>query len=393
MRDTRVTAWGVETPGRRRLALVREGRSPAVLAVEETRPDRPGLLDAIVTGRVVRRLPGGVLVALPDQETPGFLGGGRVMPDEGAAVTVQVVAEGYGDKGPRLSDRPRLPGGLGMLTVDTGDWRPRPAAAGVPEAAVAAERAHLTALATTVRAGDPVPPLASTETLLRDEAPPGTRVCLPAGAWRQAVAAWAEQHRPDLVLAPPVADAEAWLDEAVTAALAPVVPLAGGAELVIEPTAALVAVDVNAGARPVGETNHAALTALGGALRLRDLGGQVVVDLIRGGGRPGRLLETLGAAIADDPQPVHVHGFGPLGLLELVRERRRAPLAVRLGDAATREALAALAQAHRTALADPAWRPRLTVSPAAAARLAGPLRPAHGALARQLGGALPLDPC
>ncbi|MCP4819691.1 MAG: ribonuclease G, partial [Shimia sp.] len=61
------------------------------------------------------------------------------------------------------------------------------------------------------------------------------------------------------------------------------VPLEGGASLFVEPTRALVAVDVNTGGdtSPAAGTkaNFAAAKALPRALRLRALGGQVVLDL------------------------------------------------------------------------------------------------------------------
>ena len=70
--------------------------------------------------------------------------------------------------------------------------------------------------------------------------------------------------------------------EAIEALLAPRIALTGGGHMMIEPTRALVAVDVNTGpdTSPAAslKANIAAARDLPRQLRLRGLGGQVVVD-------------------------------------------------------------------------------------------------------------------
>ena len=64
------------------------------------------------------------------------------------------------------------------------------------------------------------------------------------------------------------------------AALGREVPLAGGGRLLIEPTAALVAIDVDGGGAPALATDLAAAAEIGRQARLRNLGGTIVVDFV-----------------------------------------------------------------------------------------------------------------
>lgn len=109
------------------------------------------------------------------------------------------------------------------------------------------------------------------------------------------------------------------------------VDLPGGGAMYIEPTRALVAVDVNTGADvslAAGiKANMACARSLPRALRLRGLGGQIVLDLAPMPKKDRRPFETaLRAAFrADDVETVLV-GWTPLGHYELQRKRARAPL-------------------------------------------------------------------
>lgn len=119
--------------------------------------------------------------------------------------------------------------------------------------------------------------------------------------------------------------------EAVDALLQRVVPLAGGGRMVIEPTEALVAVDVDAGADlappAAAAANRAAARELARQLRLRGLGGQVVIDFapIPRQGRAA-LAQTLRAAFATD-EGASLAGWSNLGLFEMTRRRDRPALA------------------------------------------------------------------
>lgn len=151
--------------------------------------------------------------------------------------------------------------------------------------------------------------------------------------------AWREWGQPDEVVTEPGCMAlRGVLDELAMVAAAEE-PLRGGGSLVVEPTRALVAVDVNTGSdhSPAAalKANIETARALPRALRLRGLGGQVVVDFapLSKRDRP-QVEQTLRAAFRADPIETTLAGWTPLGLFELQRKRERLPM-----DAALREAL------------------------------------------------------
>ncbi len=119
--------------------------------------------------------------------------------------------------------------------------------------------------------------------------------------------------------------------DAVDALENPRLELPGGAYAYVEPTRALVAVDVNTGndtSMTAGtKTNFALAKALPRELRLRGLGGQIVLDLAPMPKKDRRGFETaLKAALrADSIETVFV-GWTPLGHVELQRKRARLPL-------------------------------------------------------------------
>ena len=101
----------------------------------------------------------------------------------------------------------------------------------------------------------------------------------------------------------------------------------------VEPTRALVAVDVNTGGNfsPAAglKANLAAARELPRQLRLRGLGGQVVLDLAPMGKKDRRGFETaLRAAFRADTVDTALVGWTPLGHYELQRKRDRVALAL-----------------------------------------------------------------
>jgi len=106
----------------------------------------------------------------------------------------------------------------------------------------------------------------------------------------------------------------------------------GEGTMYVEPTRAMVAVDVNTG----GDTsqgaalkaNLAACRALPRALRLRGLGGQISVDFVSMSKAHRKQVEqSLRAAFRNDPIETSLVGWTPMGLFELQRKRERLPLA------------------------------------------------------------------
>lgn len=114
----------------------------------------------------------------------------------------------------------------------------------------------------------------------------------------------------------------------------PMVPLGDGT-MYVEPTRALVAVDVNTGGdtSPAAalKANLAAARALPRALRLRGLAGQISVDFVSMSKAHRKQVEqSLRAAFKADPIETSLVGWTPMGLFELQRKRERAPLPTNL---------------------------------------------------------------
>lgn len=120
-------------------------------------------------------------------------------------------------------------------------------------------------------------------------------------------------------------------DEALALAAQTSVGLANGAEIHIEATRALVAVDVDTAkdTTPAAalKTNLAMANIIPSALRLRGLGGQIVIDAAPMAQRERNQIETaLRAACKNDPVPTTLVGWTALGHMELHRKRIRLPL-------------------------------------------------------------------
>jgi len=89
-------------------------------------------------------------------------------------------------------------------------------------------------------------------------------------------------------------------------------------------------VDVNAGERGNAlDTNLEAAAEIARQMRLRNVGGIVVVDFVnmRSRGESERLLASLARAVEDDPAQTQVYGISKLGLVEMTRARRGTALA------------------------------------------------------------------
>lgn len=123
------------------------------------------------------------------------------------------------------------------------------------------------------------------------------------------------------------ADLDEWLEEVC----AEHVSLSGGGSIVIEPTRAFVAVDVNTGGDTSSaaglKANIAAARTLPRALRVRGLGGQIVVDFAPMPKKDRRALESaLRSAFRADDIETTLVGWTTMGHFELSRKRARAPL-------------------------------------------------------------------
>ena len=125
--------------------------------------------------------------------------------------------------------------------------------------------------------------------------------------------------------------AQTEVDVELEVALAREVPVAGGGRLLIEPTAAFVAIDVDGGGRAPLDIDLAAAAEIARQVRLRNLGGTIIIDFVDLPSRPERqrLEEALRKAFKHDPAPLEIHQMSSLGIVPLSRARRGQPLASR----------------------------------------------------------------
>lgn len=128
----------------------------------------------------------------------------------------------------------------------------------------------------------------------------------------------------------------AGVERELARALGPRVGLRSGGHLMIEPTEALVSIDVNSGSSRGGPdleatalaTNLEAVETVARQLRLRDLGGIIVIDFIDLSDplHQKQVQDALEAAFRRDRANPKIHGWTELGLVLVSRRRRRMPL-------------------------------------------------------------------
>ena len=122
------------------------------------------------------------------------------------------------------------------------------------------------------------------------------------------------------------------VNAAIRDALKPRVDLPSGGYVIIEPTEALTVIDVNSGSftrsanarETVLWTNYEAATEIARQLKLRNIGGVVIIDFIDMESRRDQLqlLEHFTAAIRPDSARPQIAQISELGLVELTRKRQ-----------------------------------------------------------------------
>ncbi len=190
--------------------------------------------------------------------------------------------------------------------------------------------------------------------------------------------------------------ARSMADNAQDEALQTVFPLPGGGSLAVEPTRALTAIDVDLGARAGTEAkraaraaNFAALATAARVLRLKGLGGLVVIDLVGRGHDGPALLAAARAAFGPDNPGVALGPVSRFGTLELTVPRRARGALDILTDgtgapSALTRALALIRALEREAAADGGGRFEALAPPDVAEAAA----PALAALTARLGARL-----
>ncbi len=126
------------------------------------------------------------------------------------------------------------------------------------------------------------------------------------------------------------------VEDEIQKALERKVMLKSGGYLVLDQTEAMTTIDVNTGAyvgkhnleETLFKTNLEATQAIARQLRLRNLGGMIIVDFIdmTEAEHKRQVLRALERALARDRTKVYVTEMSPLGLVELTRKRTRESL-------------------------------------------------------------------
>jgi ribonuclease G len=126
------------------------------------------------------------------------------------------------------------------------------------------------------------------------------------------------------------------VEDDIERALARKVDLKSGGHLVIDQTEAMTTIDVNTGGftghrnleETILKTNLEAAQAIARQLRLRNLGGIIVLDFIdmRNEDHRAQVLRALEKELKRDPARSQVYSFSALGLVEMTRKRTRESL-------------------------------------------------------------------
>src|SRR5258707_1198812 len=303
---------------------------------------------------------------------------------EGQPLLVQVLKDPIGSKGARLSPQVSLAGRLlvylphdphigisqriedeggraqlrerlkELLPADEkGGFILRTLAEAASEDELRADLGYLRHLWATIRerslGGKPAPQLlyqdlSLAQRVLRDMVGAQTaRALVDSRENYQKLAAFAQGYMPQLVAKIEHYTGERPLfelynvEDEIEKALSRRVDLKSGGTLVIDQTEALTTIDVNTGAfvgsrsfdDTVFKNNLEAAQAIARQLRLRNLGGIIVIDFIdmESAEHRAAVLAELRRALSRDRTRITLNGFTALGLVELTRKRTRESLA------------------------------------------------------------------
>lgn len=132
------------------------------------------------------------------------------------------------------------------------------------------------------------------------------------------------------------------VEDEIDKALQRITPLKSGGSLVFDQTEAMTTIDVNSGAfvgarnltETVYKTNLEAAQAIARQLRVRNLGGIIIVDFIdmQQEEHRSKVLRTLERALERDHARTAISGISDLGLVQMTRKRTTESLANRLCD-------------------------------------------------------------
>ncbi len=305
---------------------------------------------------------------------------------EGQSLMVQVIKDPLGTKGARLSTQISIAGRMlvylphdphigisqkigseeerqilrdrvqALVPKDEkGGFIVRTQAEGASDEELSADLAYLKKLWTSVQTGARTLPSASllhqdltlAQRVLRDMVTPITnQILVDSRTVCAELEEWAKIYTPSVLERIHHHSSEralfdtANIEEEIVRALSRRVDLKSGGYLIIDQTEALTTVDVNTGGFVGGrnfddtifKTNLEAAQAIARQLRLRNLGGIIILDFIDMDDEEHReaVLAELKKALAPDRTRMTVNGFTQLGLVEMTRKRTRDSLAHQL---------------------------------------------------------------
>jgi ribonuclease G len=126
------------------------------------------------------------------------------------------------------------------------------------------------------------------------------------------------------------------IDDEIERAIKRKVPLKSGGYVIVDQTEAMTTIDVNTGAyvghrnleETIFRTNLEAAVAIARQLRLRNLGGIIIIDFIDMNEEDHRsqVLQALTGRLANDHAKTQIVEVSPLGLVEMTRKRNRESL-------------------------------------------------------------------
>ena len=371
--------------GEARIAILEDDRVVDLIVEREA---GASLVGNIYLGRV-RRVVTGIGAAFVDIGIPkaGFLPlrGGQMV-SEGEAVLVQVARDAFGEKGAQLSLNLTLPGRLLVygpatdrlsvsrqiedeeerdrllrivedIAIDQEGFIVRTVAEGTSAAQIAKEAENLRdawEVVMTAQSGVTAPAILYQDLdlllkAMRDHAQDDvSAIWFDDNRAHGDARHFCERFAPGLVDRLRLHDGLVSLfdargvEEAIEQALVDRASLPSGGGIVIEGTEALTAIDVNSGRFVDGvspqdsalRTNLEAATEVARQIRLRNIGGIIVIDFIdlEDDDVWPQILTRLEEGFATDRVHCRVVGLTEAGLVELIRRRRRRPLAEILLD-------------------------------------------------------------
>jgi len=308
---------------------VREGEDVIVQVVKDPIGEKGARLSANVT------IPGRLLVMVPNQA--GIALSRRIDDEEERARLIAIGEQMIAEAGNALISGAGFivrSAGIGASQQDFREDAERLAEAWRP---VMVKRQSARAPATLYHDLDPV------ERTMRDEVDAETdRVFIDDPAAYEAALAYCRRAMPEAVDRIELYEGSELLfesfgiEEEIERLISPRVPLPSGGWITIEGTEALTAIDVNSGSFTAStgleETslriNTEAADEIGRQLRLRGIGGLIVIDFIHLNEQENihNVLDVLQTSLSKDRTPTQISPMSEFGLVEITRKRIRDPL-------------------------------------------------------------------